>query len=85
MSQKISISIDTDSINIFNVEINTPAHSWQITTSVTASVFNFQYDAVLLAARKGTFDPVNSARFINKFTPKYQRDLRGFIICLLSF
>ena len=49
--------------NILNHEINTPGFSWQITTSVTASVFNFQYDAVLLVARKYMLDPVNSARF----------------------
>jgi len=71
--------------NILNLEINKPGFSWQITSSVTASVFSFQYDTVLLVAKKGMFDPVNSARFINKFPWKFQRDLRGFIICLLSF
>jgi hypothetical protein len=48
-------------------------------------MFSFQQDAVLLAATKGMFDPVNSARFINKFPSKFKRDLRGFITCQLSF
>jgi hypothetical protein len=52
VSQKKSISIDTDSVNILNLTINTPGYSWQITTSVSASVFNVQHDAVLLAAKK---------------------------------
>jgi len=47
--KKKTISIDTGSVNILSLEINTPG---QITTSVTESAFNFQYDAVLLVARK---------------------------------